>query len=797
MKKNFFLLCLVLIGFSLLFAEGEDDPFEYQYFLFPQFMIETLPGAYFYPTFFENFAPDTTFLIEESNGFSFIDPPYVYFEGDSYLHFKWSVNGFRINSALNPGSPSILLPFSSFDRFELKSETPMDKDSGMNFIALLPKKSALRVMITNLWPHMRGFIPGAEFWINPHATIKNRNNVLYSGRRKFVSNYFADVFYNKEINGSYLSLSLNYFEFKRHFNDFSAVNEMFDESGISLLLHSQYLHPIEDGFFKAEAVLNTLERDRAFSELGRLPQETYFKDRLAFFTGFHLQKRALDLKISFTHENDESKPLVMNFQKDLMDTDGDGLLPFEKWGKFSASVLQFQFETPLLSSQKQQLAGIDLFLDFKYTFLKGKEDSSEFNPILFDETPYLVYIWDRGTSFENNNLLGKAGTILSAPISKDISIFTKFVFQVSSLRFHMSENDLTRFSLGFDLGVLLFESRKTKLFLSYARIPYEISENVNFFLETQRPGAAIHHWNDLNQDLLFQKGEEGSIYGYSGGPNHSLDNGLEVPSRNRFLINIWTRLSPKFQLEFKGLYKTINNNLWIDFKEEYGFYETVNGNDLYFFNKPFIDYVLTNESFDENPFYLQLHVHIRGQIPDKWYFSFSFMAHIGMGYTAFGNGPAANDVGVLDESQANPNTWLNGYGRVDGDRAYVAKVYFGLYVFPNFFISTNIKYRDGNPFAFFNSHYAYDQWIITYKTIQAENSRGVKGGPREDYLTDVSIKVTYSLQIFDKEVDLFITMFNLLDFGSELSEYVFSGGWRYANELQIPRSLRAGVVIKL
>jgi hypothetical protein len=173
------------------------------------------------------------------------------------------------------------------------------------------------------------------------------------------------------------------------------------------------------------------------------------------------------------------------------------------------------------------------------------------------------------------------------------------------------------------------------------------------------------------------------------------------------------------------------------------------------------------------------------------------MAHIGMGQTAFGNGPAANDIGVLSESQANPNTWINGYGRVDGDRAYVAKFYIGFTVLPRLFLSANIKYRDGNPFAFFDSHYAHDQWVITYKTIQAEDSRGRKGGPREDYLTDVSLKVTYSLKILEHDVDLFITMFNLLDFGSELSEYVFSGGWRWANELQIPRSLRAGFVIKL
>ena len=52
------------------------------------------PEPNIYPAFFENYAPDATFLIEESNGFSLIDPPRVYFEGDSFTQFDWHLDGF-------------------------------------------------------------------------------------------------------------------------------------------------------------------------------------------------------------------------------------------------------------------------------------------------------------------------------------------------------------------------------------------------------------------------------------------------------------------------------------------------------------------------------------------------------------------------------------------------------------------------------------------------------------------------------------------------------------------------------
>jgi len=112
------------------------------------------------------------------------------------------------------------------------------------------------------------------------------------------------------------------------------------------------------------------------------------------------------------------------------------------------------------------------------------------------------------------------------------------------------------------------------------------------------------------------------------------------------------------------------------------------------------------------------------------------------------------------------------------------------------FLGMNIKYRDGTPFAFIGSYYDHNQCVLYLETIQAEDKKGIKGGPRKDYLTDVSLKLSYGFRLFDWDVNLFGSVFNFLDFGSELSEYVFSGGKRYSNEMQIPRSVRAGIKIE-
>ena len=104
---------------------------------------------------------------------------------------------------------------------------------------------------------------------------------------------------------------------------------------------------------------------------------------------------------------------------------------------------------------------------------------------------------------------------------------------------------------------------------------------------------------------------------------------------------------------------------------------------------------------------------------------------------------------------------------------------------------------DFENFSFLNSEYNNDQWIIYYKTIQAEDERGIKGGPREDYVSDISLKLSYSFKLFRKNASLGLSFFNILDFGSEISEYVFSGGERYSLELQIPKSIRFNLSFEL
>ena len=658
----------------------------------------------------------------------------------------------------------------------------------MSFFSEFSGKSFSRISLSSVYTDLGSYSGFAASAIPGHAST--RDDMLYSERRKIVSNYFIDYIINKKFKNSYLMFSFNYFDIKRQFNDFNRFDSTFEESGKLFLLNTRYRKNIKRGILEFFGVLNVLERTNQNSELGRYPQETLDSGRFSFITGFIFKKRGLNVRSSFILETEDLNPYSTNFSKELMDNDGEGFYPINRLGEFSSGTFNLNIRIPFKIKLPDTKIGVDTFVDLRASSINGTEDIFDFSTVTFNSDPYLVTLWNRGEDYKNSNINLNGGINLSVDLSEKISLKGKFFLKYSRLNFDFSDNNLSFVTPGFDAGVLLFKNKNPEIFVAYGIMPDDIGEDVNFFLEQGRPSGTVYRWNDANEDRIFQQGERGSVFGYTGNRYHFIEKNLSVPVKNRLLLSISSKVSKRFVLNIKGTYKRIKNNFWINYNRDYGFFEKHNDYDIFFYDKPFRDYYLSNYDFDKDPFYAQLLINLRGGREKRWFYSFSFLAHIGMGYTSFGNGPGANDIGIIDESQANPNLWINGFGRLDGDRGFVGKMFFGFYLFRNFFAGISLKYRDGTPFAFINTIYEYDQRVFYYKTIKAENEKGVKGGPREDFISDISLRFNYSFRLFNKDAILSFSFFNIFDFGNELSEYVFSGGTRDAMELQIPRSFR-------
>ncbi len=670
------------------------------------------------------------------------------------------------------------IPFLAIGTMSLRGETPQRRSHGFSFVprstGSRTGRSITRVMLSTAFPNMGGYLLGlAKLAVANHASLRDRD--LYETRRRLGGNFQFDLGYEKNVKDTTLQLAAGYVNQQRSFNDFNVRDEQFEESGERLQMLGRWQRRFAAGNLNLDLAVNAGRRGNLFAEVGRYPQETYRQDKSSWLAAASWAGRTCNLKFSWLHERQQLRPNGVDAGKDLQDIDGQAFVPFEKQGVFSADTLAMALDRKFRFSLLGKAAEAEPFLDLSAVFHSGHERSGATNAVYFAGQPYLVYRWQEegASAYRNQRRAASAGTVLRIDLSARLAFHGRFLLQYQGLNFRDPANDLDFLQPGGEAGFSFRAGKRTKLALSFGILPYEMRAGVSDFLEKERPGAAAYYWTDGNRDGLFQEGEQGALVALSGGASHIAAETLKPSLRQRLELFMTTRLSANFHLDVKGLYKRIRRPLWASFTGEYGHYEGIDGKSYYFLDRPVTTYELGNSPFSKDPFYAQFLLRIHGEKARRWYFSFSFLAHMGMGTTAFGNGPEANDIGVISESQAFPNSWINGYGRVDGDRAFVGKIFFGYYLSKRLFLGGSVKYRDGNPFAFIDAFQRDGQWIITYQTIKAEDENGKKGGPREDCIWDFNFKLGYDVMLFGKKGRLELSVFNLLDLGGNCRKTPF------------------------
>jgi len=760
--------------------------------------METQPGGYFYPNFIENLSPDAVWLSEESNGFGLPDQPKVYYEGDSWTQFRWHYAGYGLNSGLDDGAPALRLPFLGLGAMVLRGESPRHREYGLFFLprpAPASGRSAARFMASTALAKLGGWTALGKLAVANHATL--RADDLYATRRRLGGNFQLDFGLEQGGERSSLLLAGGYSAMERRFNDFNRRDGQFVEDASLGSLLGRWQRRFAAGEFAADLVFNAGKRGNLLAEYGRYPQETRAQEQASWLAGAAWTGRSFQARFSWLRERQEMLPVAPDAGKALRDVDGQALLPFERLGVFRADTFALTLERRLGFSWLGRRVEVEPFLDLAAVLRSGRETPGRHNAVHFAGDPALVFLWQGPSAYRNDRRSARAGGLLRMGLGGRFDLEGRLFLHYQGLSFQ-DGGALAFLQPGGEAGVGFQAGPRTRIDFRFGALPYDLGSQVSDFLEKSRPGAAVREWRDADGDGLFRAGEEGALLGWSGGAAHTAAAGLKPSLRQRLQLSLSAPLSRRFQLDLKGLLKRVVRPLWVRFAGEYGRYENIAGREVYLLDRPVTGFELGNAPFAKDPFYAQFLVRVHGESERRWYFSFSFLAHMGMGHAAFGNGPENNDIGVLAESQAFPNTWINGFGRLDGDRAFVGRVFLGSFLAKRLFLGGSVKYRDGNPFAFLEAFRRDGQWLITYQTIQGEDERSRKGGPREDCIWDFNAKLSYELRLFGRPARLELSGFNLLDFGGELSENAFSNDLeRMANELQLPRSLRLGVTLEL
>lgn len=961
---------------------------------------DILPTSNYFLNIFENILLTTIPLIEETGGFSFIDPEKLSINGYSLYWNNWYLGNSDISDVVFQGSSGIKIPDNLIkDIFILDhnslinnlayNNTDINNTYSLFFIGnkssiifnlysfeyninkLLKlvfenkKSSTINIEFNYFYPfegkniewtaNIDDFISSLNipsFLLGPFPVERNppppieRRRVNYNFNFNFNNTFIVPFFEKGNYNTIYFKKEDNKNNNKNNNKNIKNIisnKNYFDNISFPVLFsynidinkgQRQFLDFNLDGSFKNlfyenwsflniffnkfkidndnNLVMNNnfdfeyRFQDKLFAQNYYSSDETAILKSLAFFYSLNLKKlynsgiyfkniiekniikksgNILDqINLSVLVKLYSIKHNDIDFVREIIDPDGEGLFPFYPEGYYYTYNINFSFQNKLdfsifdkIDNQSNNNKNYNYnnnynnnknnnfnnnnnnnnynnnennnennrkFLNNNYIFLNFNNKMLYFAPFISNWENKITY---NGTdygkiSFSSNDSLdffgnynaGIESTIKLGILDFDINQYFQFSYYFNNKFI----NSIVFLDYGFDFNLKLFDSYFITPFISFSKTPVNITSNLINILNPDYFNSYYYVGNDSSDYTLINT---------TGGSYISVDKNLKQPAVYSFEIGSDIKVTKQWNFKLEGLAKLFENTFWILFKQnsediqsyglEDGEYVSQNGYDIFFFNQinsgEIRDYLLTNYNeqligggkFFDKPFYAGAKLQILGEKKDKWLVDLSFTAYLVMGITSFGNGPLTNDIGNVDFSMANPNTWINGYGRIDSDRAYVGKGVIAFKLFGILWNSFTIKYRDGQPFAFYDTYEntmtnGLNQIALIYHTIQAENEIGLKGGPREDSLWNFDYKLSIkdlviNIPVYKKDsgnknkinkqnynlknqnnkktisllINFSLTFVNFLDLANELSENVFSGGSRASLELEIPGSI--------
>lgn len=773
------LIVLILLCLTIGAVPAEQtDPFWHFY--------DLLPGSGTWAGYFETFQPESTVLIENSNGFASMDRARIYFDGWSPRALPWMLNDLAFNSRLFSGSPQGFLPHAALSGFIGDSSGFFGSGPGIHMIPYMAGFHS-SVSMSTVSPNLGSYSPWAAFLISTPAV--ERPQLLYETRRQFDGQFHLDGQWSRRWgDGHQLALAFTHQMAGRMFNDFGERDHQFVENANGTDIYGDYQYNTTERSTRIWLLINRLDRDHEGAELGMLPEETLSLNRTNWSAGVGLRRWGWQLSAMLGYERDQTDPSQLNYAKEIMDNDGDMIFSQSPFGTRSSLNFSGRFERE--AGEKQILLP---FLAWNIQSYQADEDIHDHNTLTLDGQPCAVILWDQGHSVKQQNQLYHAATglQLNLPVSDTVLLTGRAEFNLDGFAGRTLVDKASFLRPGL-FGALIWRwNQRSELMFGASRYAHPMTGELIDFLDTSRPGGNWFRWGDTNENGEYEAGENGAYMRPTGGSSHLLDESFKLPMVTQIQFSLKFPLSTHWRFETHGSAKEIRDAWTVRHAHASGSWKTIDGKSMYILDQPPANYILTNlETSRQKPQYWHLMFRFMGEKPDKWYFSFSFMAHMGLGETPLGNGPGSNDYLALSETSADPNSWANNYGRLDGDRAFVAKLSYALNLSKRLSIGLTAKYRDGNPFAFLSAQMVENQLVLIHETLKGEDQKGNKLGPREDYLSEINLRVNYRLPLLGGTGQLSLEWHNLIDVGYELSEYVYNQYARLPLELNIPRSIR-------
>jgi hypothetical protein len=748
------------------------DPFEVG-----PLLLQRLPAEASVESLLDRVFQPVVFQLPESGGFSAPDPQKLSIYGDSWAWNRWHFNGVDVSDPFFSGASALRVPTPLLTGIGLEyNEDPRNLGGGEGVslhgrIDASDPRPTAGVMLT--FPDAGGIFPlGKAVASGLHAT--ERAIPPPDARRRFASNIEARASTTEDIGTLDLRFGIEALHGARRYLEFdpltAAQSGAFDES--YTIVSAGVLVAPKSRAYDAWILGEYRRRDNLYDELYFAPGATAEHESATLSAGIaipHTLHAGLTLKAFSIEARDRS------FSQELITPSGEALEPWYPSGRFFAGNLDATLE------------GSTLYLTTNDRFLAFSPSRASWSNLLTDQgAPYGRIDWRSNGTFEviGHKRIGTADHLASGPFSFAYDAFASLAYGL---------NDRLVNSLVFaDVGVGI-EAR------------YQPIAPLSFFLHAAKTPAPITGELVRLLDPNYLSGSRylgaSELIDTTGGDRIRAGSGLRETNIYTLALGLSAKLLEGWRFQFQGLLKLYRDTPWIAYDgtpSQYGRF--VDG--IFYLGDGPKSYRLVNDPLPlgQQPEYFGLHFQLANLSSDAYFVSMGFSVVAAVGVSPFGNGPTVNDAAAVDWSSANPNTLLNGYADLDGDRLYVLKSLFGWRIADRLWAVLDARFMDGEPFAFFLEHQDRGQVALTYAGTRGSPLKGPPlSGPRKDSHLEVDLRVQYSTAILGPELRAALWIANLLDFGNELAELSNANGrtQRDALELEIPRSIMLSLELAL
>ncbi len=481
-------------------------------------------------------------------------------------------------------------------------------------------------------------------------------------------------------------------------------------------------------------------RDRAFAELHYAPEETFNQETYGLLFGVTYDR----LQVGLTLKRYRLDPNQLGFTRDLFDPDGEALAPFQPGGTYAAAKLDLSY-----TGDRFYFALVNRFLAFT------PSTEAWTNPLTAAGQPYGAWSWRSAatTHFLGDERIGLAEVLRLGPVALSYDLYLAAGYAMNRSRI----NTVAFVDLGVETEVALTSLGAVRPFLTFAKTPIAPSTEM-----AQRLDPLY-----LDGELRLQ---DGRLIDTEGGAHVRVADRL-IPT-NVYSLATGARfaLAEGWSFAVQGILKSDRNTYRYELDgspEQYGSFT----DGIYFFGDGEKRYLFENAHRDQ-ALYFGAHVQLTGIDPDRWVVMIGFSAYNAVGYPGLGNGPLANDIGLIDPSTANPNTAINQEANLDGDRGFHFKALLGYRFFDRLWAFLSIRHRDGQPFAFLDAKTEDGQIALVQASKRGSPLKIDRplSGPREDFQLDFTAKLELELTREPLALRAALLGANLLDFGNELQE---------------------------